>query len=262
MNELLYFNVSFPCSELLQAMDWCERDLFLQINMISAEGVEWSCWSAAVGHVETSNVGQLISSGGSLEKLLHDLFPPQALQALTLRIEDCCTQNNKSVEFIANDFISSSIYKHGFRESEPLFKVFRLNTTFFWNRLEFFKISSQWEVFLDYCCTLLALRAKLVLCLPVQSTERHLWLGFSSAQIKVQWLIDQKPTKVCLCIFMTAIWKSNSKSNLWLYICGLNNNSVWSLCLLCSLCDQCIPFFSLVLYPYCPSLFESITAFS
>lgn len=83
------------------------RDSFLQINMICAEGVERSRWLAAVGHVEAGNVGQLISSGGVLEKLLYDLFPPQGLQELTLRIEDCLPENNKPVEFTANDFILS-----------------------------------------------------------------------------------------------------------------------------------------------------------
>lgn len=104
--------------------------------MISAEGVERSCLSNAVGHVETGTVGQLISSGGVLEKLLHDLFHPQALQALTMHIEDCCSEKNKTVEFI--EFYSKSFPRLG------------------------------------NCCTTLALGATLFLCLILQSAIRHL----------------------------------------------------------------------------------------
>lgn len=125
--ELQRLNVSFLHSELLEAT--CterERDLFLQINMISAEDVEppQDMWRQA-------NVGQLISSGGALKNDCMTCFLRELYRYL-LSIEDCCTQK-KSVEFRTNDFILSCkcfVHKLGLLKTETLLKVFLLEFNF------------------------------------------------------------------------------------------------------------------------------------
>lgn len=126
-----------------------EKDLFLQINMISAEDVERSCWSAAAGHVETGKCWPAHLLWRRLEKRLYDLFPPRAFQVFTLSIEDCCTQK-KSVEFQTNDFILSCkcfVHKHGFLKTETLLKVFLLEFNFLLNSLRIIKDQQKEEFY-------------------------------------------------------------------------------------------------------------------